>query len=70
MVMSSSRAQRTHRSDERAVERVWEVGGGDDGDSAVLLEAVHLHQQLVQSHLRGGLVLQLPEKGEETAIGR
>eukprot|EP00965_Chrysotila_dentata_P161262 5325384-Pleurochrysis_carterae.AAC.1 len=47
--------------------RLWEVGGGEDDDARVLLEAVHLDEQLVERHLhrlargekrwRGDLVL-------------
>ena len=36
---------------ERAVERLGEVGGGEDDDALVLLEAVHLDEQLVERHL-------------------
>lgn len=33
-------------ADEGVVQRFGEVGGGDDDDVAVLVEPVHLHQQL------------------------
>ena len=36
---------------QRRVEHVGAVGGGDDDDALVALEAVHLHQQLVQGLL-------------------
>ncbi len=38
-------AARTHQ---RRVEHVGTVGGGDDDDARVALEAVHLHQQLIE----------------------
>eukprot|EP00962_Isochrysis_galbana_P031896 scaffold10429_cov122-Isochrysis_galbana.AAC.2 len=45
------------RPDERPVEGFGEVGGGDDDDAGVLLEPVHLDQQLVQRHLHRLLFL-------------
>ncbi len=36
------------RAQQRRIEHVRAVGGGDDDDALVALEAVHLHQQLVQ----------------------
>lgn len=33
---------------EGVVQRLGEVGGGDDDDVAVLVEPVHLHQQLIK----------------------
>ena len=39
------------RPDERAVERLGEVGGGEDDDARVLLETIHLDEQLVERHL-------------------
>ena len=36
------------RAQQRRIEHVGAVGGGDDNDALVALEAVHLHQQLVQ----------------------
>jgi hypothetical protein len=39
------------RAQQRRVEHVGAVGGRDDDDARVALEAVHLHQQLVQGLL-------------------
>ena len=36
------------RAQQRRIEHVGAVGGGDDDDAFVALEAVHLHQQLVE----------------------
>jgi len=44
-------------SDERVVEALWEICGCDDDDSRVLLESVHLYQQLVECHLHRLLLL-------------
>ena len=39
------------RTQERGVQHVRAVGGGDDDDAVVGLEAVHFHQELVQGLL-------------------
>lgn len=44
-------------ADEGLVEGLGEVGGGDHDDALVLLEAVQLHEQLVEGHLHVLLVL-------------
>src|SRR5262249_32303110 len=44
-------AVETARALERRVEHVRAVGGGDEDDALVALEAVHLHQQLVEGLL-------------------
>mmetsp|Transcript_25477 Transcript_25477/g.83865 ORF Transcript_25477/g.83865 Transcript_25477/m.83865 type:complete len:409 (+) Transcript_25477:2272-3498(+) len=53
------RAVEAARAYERLVERLGKVGGGDADDSLVLLEAVELHEHLVERHLHVVLVLRV-----------
>mmetsp|Transcript_34583 Transcript_34583/g.75590 ORF Transcript_34583/g.75590 Transcript_34583/m.75590 type:complete len:726 (-) Transcript_34583:480-2657(-) len=53
------RAVEAARAHERLVEALVEVGGGDDDDALVGLEAVQLHQNLVQRHAHVHLVLRV-----------
>mmetsp|Transcript_29700 Transcript_29700/g.86530 ORF Transcript_29700/g.86530 Transcript_29700/m.86530 type:complete len:334 (-) Transcript_29700:476-1477(-) len=45
---------------ERIVENICVIRRPNHDDSLVLLESIHLHEQLVQSHLHGLLLLELP----------
>ena len=53
------------RAQERRVEHVGAVGGGDDDDAVVRLEAVHLDEELVQRLL--ALVVTAAEAGAAVA---
>lgn len=56
------------RTQQRGVEHVGTVGRGDDDDALVRLEAVHLHQELVQRLL--ALVIAAAEAGAAMAADR
>ena len=58
-------AVETARAEERGVEHVGPVGGGDDDDAFVGFEAVHLDQQLVEGLL--ALVIAVAEAGAAVA---
>ncbi len=61
-------AVETARAQQRGIEHVGPVGRGDDDDAFVLLEAVHLDQQLVQRLL--ALVVAAAEAGAAMAADR
>ena len=56
------------RAQQRRIQHVRTVGGGDDDDALVALEAVHLHQQLVEGLL--ALVVAAAEAGTAVAADR